>query len=64
MGNEWGKAYRYLFDQAKAGKSPAELWEEARTQHWKLMREAWVRWDALRKEHDRLGYNASNPFEP
>jgi len=50
-------------EQKDAGKTPAELWEEQRLAHWKLMRAAWERWQELRQDHEAQGFNASNPFE-
>jgi hypothetical protein len=45
------------------GESPAELWEERRKAHWQLMRDAWLRWQALVAEHERLGFADKNPWE-
>ena len=62
MGNEWGEAYRVLYEQKNAGKTEAELWEERRLAHWKLMREAWLHHQKLVEAHERQGFNGPNPY--
>lgn len=62
MGNEWGEAYRNLFERKNAGKTEADLWEERRLAHWRLMRAARERYDELVAAHEAQGFNGANPF--
>jgi len=36
--------------------------EERRLAHWKLMRDAWERWNNLTLAHEEQGFNGPNPF--
>jgi len=63
MGNEWGEFYRLLNEQKNAGKAPAEIWEEKRIAHTRLIRQAWDRYNALVASYEAQGFNGHNPFK-